>query len=582
MEFIKGEKIEFEYSIPNSESEEVLNIKAIDELDISIKKGEFVSILGHNGSGKSTLAKHMNALLTPTKNSIWINGINSKDKENLWEIRKNVGMVFQNPDNQIIATTVEADIAFGLENLGIPPKEIGTRIDKALSCLKMLEHKKSIPSNLSGGQKQKIAIAGILAMNPSCIVFDEATSMLDPVTRDEVLQIIYKLNKEQGITTILITHHMEEVIFSDRVIVMEKGKIALEDSPRNIFSKYEELQKLNLDLPQVTKLSYELNKLGYNIKNNCLDLQEFLLEIEKIGFKENIENILHKETEAQEEIIRIKNLDYTYSKGSVFEKKALDNINLSIKKGEILGVIGHTGSGKSTLMQHLNLLIKTEKDKIFFKNQDINLPQVKPSDIRQKIGLVFQYPENQLFEETVYKDVAFAPQNMGLSKEEIEKRVKTALEFVGLDESFYNRSPFELSGGQKRRVAIAGILAMKPEVLIFDEPTAGLDPLTKNFILENIQKINREFGTTIILISHSMEDICTFANRVAIMYKGKLEICDKPENIFNNAEKIQKTGLKLPKVTEIFYELNKSKENLPLNIITLEQATTFFTKNLKK
>lgn len=582
MAFIKTEDIEFEYSI-QSQDDQNYNIKALDNVNISIEKGEFVCIVGHNGSGKSTLAKHFNALLTPTKNTIWINGINSKDEDKVWNIRKSVGMVFQNPDNQIIATTVESDIAFGLENLGIPTDEIIIRVEKALDYFKMLEYKESLPSNLSGGQKQKIAIAGILAMQPECIVFDEATSMLDPLARDEVIKIMNNLNKQHNITIILITHHMEEVIFSDRVIVMEKGKVVLEDTPKNLFSQYEKLKSLNLDLPQITKLSYILNEQGYNIKNNCLDISEFLLQIEKIGFNENLVNIENnfQEDKKQEEIIKINNLNYTYSKGTVFEKKALDNINLSIHKGEILGIIGHTGSGKSTLIQHLNLLIKPKANTIFFDGKDISSEQIKPKDLRQKVGLVFQYPENQIFEETIFKEVAFAPKNMNLSEDEIYTRVKNSLELVGMDESFFDKSPFNLSGGQKRRVAIASILSMQPEVIILDEPTAGLDPVTKNFILDNIKKINKNTNTTIILISHSMEDICNFSDRVAIMHKGVLQICEKPQNIFNNYQQIKNTGLKLPQVTELFFTLNKSFNNIPLNIINLEQATDFFIKNLK-
>jgi len=247
---IDVQDIIFKYSSLDEE------IKALDGVNIQVKKGEFVVIIGHNGSGKSTLAKHMNALLIPSQGDVLIKGMNTKDESKIWDIRQIAGMVFQNPDNQIVATIVEEDVAFGPENLGIAPKEIRNRVDEALNIVDMVEYSKKAPHLLSGGQKQRIAIAGVIAMRPDCIIFDEPTAMLDPSGRKEVINTIEKLNAEENITIIHITHFMEEAVNADRVIVMEQGKIVLEGSPREVFSQVETLKELGLDVPQVTDLAY--------------------------------------------------------------------------------------------------------------------------------------------------------------------------------------------------------------------------------------------------------------------------------------------------------------------------------------
>lgn len=250
--------------------------KALDDLNIEINEGEFVVILGHNGSGKSTLAKHLNAILKPKSGDVCINGMNTKDNNLLWDIRQSAGMVFQNPDNQIVATIVEEDVAFGPENLGIKPKEIRNRVDEALKAVDMYEFRNKAPHYLSGGQKQRVAIAGIIAMKPNCIIFDEPTAMLDPSGRKEVLNTIKKLNKEENKTIIHITHFMDEAVDANRVIVMEKGKVIMEGKPREIFSQVEKLKNLGLDVPSMTELSYELKKQNIDISSDILTVEEMV------------------------------------------------------------------------------------------------------------------------------------------------------------------------------------------------------------------------------------------------------------------------------------------------------------------
>lgn len=249
---------------------------AVDNISIEVKKGEFVVILGRNGSGKSTIAKHMNALLLPSEGEVFVNGINTSIPENIWEIRKNAGMVFQNPDNQIVATIVEEDVAFGPENLGINPDEIRKRVNDSLSRVNMYEYRKHAPHLLSGGQKQRVAIAGVLAMMPKCIIFDEPTAMLDPSGRNEVVKTIKDLNKNYGITIVLITHYMEEAVEADRIIVMDSGKLISQGTPREIFSDVETMKNIGLDVPQVTELAYELRREGFKLNSDILTIDEMV------------------------------------------------------------------------------------------------------------------------------------------------------------------------------------------------------------------------------------------------------------------------------------------------------------------
>ncbi|WP_294341415.1 energy-coupling factor transporter ATPase [uncultured Clostridium sp.] len=269
---IKGENVSYKYS----ESDLVF---AVNNVNLEVKKGEFLAILGRNGSGKSTIAKNFNGLFIPTEGVMLVDNIDTRDEEKIWDIRQNVGMVFQNPDNQMVATVVEEDVAFGPENLGVPSEKIRERVDSALNKVKMLEFKRNAPHLLSGGQKQRVAIAGILAMESKCIIFDEATSMLDPSGRKEIMDIMKKLNKDLGITIITITHYMNEAAEADRIIVMDKGEIRLQGTPREIFQNVEEIKKMGLDVPQMTELAFELRKEGININKDILSIDEMVREL---------------------------------------------------------------------------------------------------------------------------------------------------------------------------------------------------------------------------------------------------------------------------------------------------------------
>lgn len=280
MGMIKTNRLTFEYIRRDEEGNVEGITRAVDEVDLDVKEGDFIAILGHNGSGKSTLAKHMNAILSPTEGAIYVGGMDTRDESHIWDIRKQAGMVFQNPDNQIIGQVVEEDVGFGPENMGVPTKEIWERVEESLKAVGMYAYRKHSPNKLSGGQKQRVSIAGVLAMHPKCIVLDEPTAMLDPQGRREVIRAVRALNEVEGITIILITHYMEEVVYADKVFVMDQGHVEMQGTPREIFSKVDSLQKLRLSVPQVTLLAEACRKAGMPFKEGILTVDEFMEELQ--------------------------------------------------------------------------------------------------------------------------------------------------------------------------------------------------------------------------------------------------------------------------------------------------------------
>ena len=584
MDFIKSKDLKYEYTRFDEETNKREVIEALRGVDITVKKGEFVSILGHNGSGKSTFAKLVNGLNMLTGGTLYVKDMDASMEENIWDIRQSVGMVFQNPDNQIIATVVEEDVAFGPENIGMPPQDIVKNVDMALKAVSMEEFRKAAPAYLSGGQKQRIAIAGILAMKPECIILDEPTAMLDPLGRKEVMDTITRLNREEGITIVLITHYMEEAALSDRIIIVNNGKVAAEGTPREIFRNVEKMRSLYLDVPQITELAYLINKENPKMPDDLLTIDEFINKVNEIGIKDNFSYTKQeKDIEgSSESILEIKNLTHIYGEETVFEKIALKNVSLTINKGDFIGLIGHTGSGKSTLIQHLNALVKGNEGGVYFKGTDINADKSRLKEVRQKIGLVFQYPEHQIFESTIYDEVAFGPKNCGLEGNELDNIIREALHFVGMNESYFNKSPFDLSGGQKRRVAIASVLAMKPEILILDEPMAGLDPYGRDEILGNIKKMHDELGITIILVSHSMEDIASIADKIIVMNRGEAVMYDTVDNVFKRADELVKIGLNAPQMTLLFTRLKNLGIDVPANVYDVKEGAEILISALRK
>ncbi len=551
---------------------------AIKDVSFTVARGEFISVIGHNGSGKSTLARLINGLLEPDGGKLTVLGMDVCDGKNAVEVRKHVGVVFQNPDNQMVASIVEDDIAFGPENIGVEREEIGKRIDWALSAVGMEQYRHSTPARLSGGQKQRIAVAGVLAIKPDVLILDESTAMLDPKGRREVIEVVRRLNREEGMTVILITHFMEEALLAERTIVMNRGEIALSGTPEEIFKRGDALETFNLSLPRISVICKNLRAAGMEIAD-VLKPEELALEILKnlnnrgiYGGQSSFSPPAQPQTRGDWDI-DIKNLAFTYSKKSPFATRALNGVNLSICDGEFFGIIGHTGSGKSTLVQHLNALIKLPQAEKKYRKPKVKkgrpapvLPSItvgkfdladKKTDfkaLRASVGMVFQYPEYQLFAETVFADVAFGLKNFNkkLSDAETEQAVKNSLEIVGLNyEEVKDKSPFDLSGGQKRRVAIAGVIVTRPHILILDEPAAGLDPKGKKEIMELLHKLHREWCKTVIIVSHDMDEVAENCTRVAVISGGEVFACDSPANLFTRASELSALGLDVPLTAKI-------------------------------
>jgi len=588
MKFIECKNVSFSYSREYEVSDEKENksekdVLAVDNIDFDAAEGEFIAVLGRNGSGKSTFAKLINGIFKPLSGKVTVNGFISEDDENIWEIRKNVGMVFQNPDNQIVATIVEEDVAFGVENIGIPSDEIIKRVKESLAAVDMSEYSKTAPHLLSGGQKQRIAVAGVLAMKPKCIILDEATAMLDPVGRKKIIDIIMKLNKKEKIAIILITHFMEEALLADRVFIMEKGKVVMKGTPKEIFSEAEEIKRLGLDLPAGAAIAYNLRKCGVAFDKNIVYDNEFVdYIIEHITCaRKNGKYFKHGNGRTfNKKIIEVKNISYTYNESSVFEKKAIKDITIDIFKGEIVALIGKTGSGKSTLVQTLNGLIKPTGGEIFVNGENIWEKGFKIKEIRKKVGIVFQYPEYQFFEETVFKDAMFGPLNMGFSEDEAALKVIKAFEMVGIGRELFDKSPFELSGGQKRRAAIAGVIAMEPEVLILDEPTAGLDPRGRDDILKNIKNMRDNFNMSVVMVSHSMEEVCGISDRIIVMNNGEAVLCGSCDEVFSKGDILESSGISPPAVNVIFKKIIDRGVIVPENIYTVPDAVDYFKERL--
>lgn len=567
---------------------------ALAGVSAHVNAGEFVCILGGNGSGKSTLAKHLNALLLPDQGTVTVDGMSTADAECTYLIRQTAGMVFQNPDDQLVSTLVEDDVAFGPENLGIQLPELRERVTRALADVGLAGFERKETHALSGGQKQRVAIAGVLAMNPRILILDEASAMLDPRGRAGLMRVCRELH-ERGFTIVMITHFMEEAAQADRVIVLESGKVVCDGSPAQVLLQEDLLRRLNLDVPFATHFSHALRTAGVAVVPTVDDdaLAVEILSLAKDSLFASVASAAGQGVPANagdavegaqtddaavdgaagettddtaadcaDAVIRFEDVSFTYDPSEAKRKRkrapaqrqadwgnspdsiwALSDVSFAVKSGEFLGIAGHTGSGKSTLVQHMNGILKPTHGRVMVRGLDM-ADKRSEAELRGTVGVVFQYPEHQLFAETVYKDVAFGPRNLGLSDDEVDERVHRALSRVGLDfDAVSQKSPFELSGGQQRRVAFAGILAMEPSVLVLDEPAAGLDPAGRRSFLQLIARLHKQEGLTVVMVSHNMDDLAAMCDRVLVMNEGCLQSAGAPSRVFLNVEGLRSIGL---------------------------------------
>lgn len=553
---IRAEQVRFQYKKRDVDGNVIATEEILKGVDLTIKKGEFIVLLGRNGSGKTTFSKQLNAILRPSEGTVTVDGMGTKDADKLYEIRQRVGMVFQNPDNQMVAASVEEEVAFGPENLGMESDTIVARVKQALEQVRMWKRRKTAPNHLSGGQKQRIAIAGILAMHPDYIVLDEPTAMLDPKGRKEVMESLQRLNREQEMTVILITHDMEEAALASRVVLLADGQVRFDGTPAEFFGRDALLAEMGMEAP----LSYRVRKLV-----ECKECEN----TEETNITESGENVYGQvdDVSKDQDLLSLQHVSYIYSPGTAYEKVALDDVSLSLGKGEIVGLAGHTGSGKSTMIQLLNGLLKPTRGTVIFEGKDIHGKGYSGNYLRSKVGMVFQYPEHQMICDSVWEDVAFGPSKQDLTEEECKARVEAALRFVDLPEKYYTASPLQLSGGQKRRVAIAGVLAMQPEYIILDEPAAGLDAEGKREIFDRIWQMSREQGIGVLLVSHSMEDLAEYADRIIVLDDGKKILDDRPAEVFAKREMLVECGLDVPETVKLADKLRASGYTIPQNVI---------------
>lgn len=540
MSFINIKGLSHKFNIKDKDGNKVGENWAVKDVDFLADKGEMIAILGRNGSGKSTFARHLNGLLVPHEGTVIIGGQDLSKVSVLSSIRRQVGMVFQNPDNQIVGNTLAEDVGFGLENLGMSSADIWDKIDEMLELTGLAAYKYSNTSRISGGQKQRLAIASAMAMTPECIVLDEATSMLDPQGARDMLELVQKLHREKNITVIMVTHKISEALMADRVYILDNSKIVAEGTPEDVFTDVERLKKYGLEIPVRMKLEAGIPvDICSEYKKKHLQIsQDAGVSADHIGDSGNSLSNLRRC------IVELQNVSYSYMNGNE-EYKALSDIDLKIYEGQVVSVIGQTGSGKSTLLQMINKLIAPQSGHVYLYETDVQrVRNIK--DIRRRIGYVFQFPESQLFENTVLKDVMYGPINFGMPKEEAERAAENALDLVGVPKKYADYSPFELSGGLKKRVAIAGILAYEPEILILDEPACGLDGESREQLWNLIRTLNRKKNVTIILVSHDMEDVYEMSERVLLMDHGRIVYDGGTVGFFDDKELLDRYGIETP------------------------------------
>ncbi|MBU1682373.1 ATP-binding cassette domain-containing protein [Patescibacteria group bacterium] len=529
---------------------------ALDGISLEIQKGEFLVIMGASEAGKSTLAACFNGLIPhymsgAIKGEVIIQGKNTAGSS-VPQLAENVGIVFQDFEAQLFSTNVELEVAFGPENFAIPRDEIKRRIEENLNYVGLEEFRNRPPFTLSGGQKQKLAIASVLAMQPSILVMDEPTTDLDPISKQGIFDIINKLRKRDDITLIVVEHETEEVLHADRIALIKDGKLVQVDSIQEILTQVDLLEELGvmpLGIPKFFKNMGEkdlpltpaegvksFKKAGWKISD---DKYAQLIEKEKLSTQQN-----------RKSIIQCRNLDYIYPNGV----KAINNINLDIYEGEIVAIVGQNGSGKTTLAKTFNgLLIPTNGDVMV---NGLHTKEQGVFKIGQKVGYVFQNPDHQIFSELVYDEVAFGPRLRKVPEEEVKKTVKDALEAVGLT-GFEEEDPFSLTKSGRQRVAVASVLAIHPEVLILDEPTTGLDYKEQRSMMDMVRRLNEQ-GSTIIFVTHHMWVVAEYAQKVFVIKDGRILLDGTTREIFAQEETLKTSYLRPPHFVQFSNQLGKT------------------------
>jgi energy-coupling factor transport system ATP-binding protein len=565
-------------------------IPALRGVSFAVGPGEMVALLGQNGSGKSTLAKLLAAILTPTGGSFSVDGL-AAGAEHVWEIRRRVGMVFQRPDDQLVANTVIDDVAFGPENLGLPRETIEQRVAESLAALGLNELAHKQLSELSGGEKQRVAIAGVLAMRPGYLILDEPTTMLPPQMARQVVRLAHELRDSQGLAVIHITHFMHEVVGFDRVIVLDDGRIVMDGPPREVFARADELRAIGLAVPQVTELGRRLRARGLALPPALLTPEELVEVLEEAGTRERGDAEPQPRmgvplgeplpASAAPPLIETRELRFTYMAGTPLAQEALRGVTCELREGETLALLGGTQAGKSTLIEFFAGLRRPDEGELRFDGRSAREPGFDQNAQLRAVSIVFQQPETQLIEETVGKDVSYVPRRRGLAPAESRAIVERALTAVGLDyETFRLRYVYALSGGQKRRVAIAGALAAQPRVLILDEPVAGLDPRGRAELAALIGDLSRRTDLTVVLVGNTIDELAELADRAIVLHEGRVAMEGDLRSLLRRAEELRAMGLDLSEASQIALTLRRLFPDLPTDLLQLDELEAILALRL--
>ncbi len=556
------------YKYPGADDFALLNI------NLNIYKGEFLGLIGSTGAGKTTLCLALNGIVPQFYGgrffgSVHVGGLDTVEHP-ISSLANYVGQVFEDPETQLISTSVENEIAFALENLKVPREVIIERIPHALSAVRLDETDKKHPHELSGGQKQRLAIAAAIAVQPSLLILDEPTSQLDPVGAEEVFATAHELNQELGMTIVMASHSAEEMaMFADRIALVSHGQIVALGTPDEIYSEIEMLEENDLRPPQVANTFYSINKRGISVPrvpvnmNDALPLLESLCNTPaRAGFA-----LSEFREVSGEPLLSVQDLAHVYPDGT----KALHRVSLDITEGEYVLIIGQNGAGKSTLVKHfLNLLQLTEG---VVKVGGVDTEEMSVSDLARRIGYVAQNPDNQIFNTSVGEEIAFALKNLDFDEEEVEARTVESLEAMGLTE-VRDMHPLALPKGDRARVVIGAILAMKPEIIIFDEPTTGQDYRGAKYILE-ISRDLHKMGKTVIVITHHLYLMPEYAERVVVMGKGTILLDNVTRKAFHETETLKSTFLSAPQAVRLSQEMQKLNSAFP-SLLTPGEFADYF------
>ncbi len=575
MGIVKVENLSYTY--PNSDE------PAIRDISLEIEPGEFILLTGPSGCGKTTFCRTLNGLIPKFYNGtltgdVFVNGFDVS-KHSTMELAQSVGLIFQNPDNQIFALTVEKDIAFGLENLGISKEEMFKEIDWAAGTTGIEKLRNRATHELSGGQKQRLTIAGILAMHPKVIVMDEPTSFLDPVGAEHIFEVLNSLNKDYGMTIIIIEHRIDIAAkYVDRIIVFEDGRIRSDGKPGDVLAN-EDTRLLGVGIPRILELAKRFDDHSSLFPILPLSAHQFYDQISsnislktihnnKKGIPDDLLALTGEHHHSP--LIEASNLQFEYP-GNV---KALRGVDLTINHGDYVAIMGENGAGKTTLVKHFNGLLRPKLGTVHVSGVDISKQSV--AQLARQIGLVFQNPDDQLFEESVEKEISFALHNFGFKQDVIDKRVTWAMNLLDISQ-YRDKSPFVLSGGERKRVALASVLAWDPDILVLDEPTIGQDYGQKERLRHFLTQLRTQ-GKTVIIVTHDVEFVAESQPHIVLMAQGNVVAEGSTKEIMNRTDLLTQCSVAQPEITRLCALLEK--HGIPKDVVDVEEAYQLLSRRL--